>query len=355
MHVKGCSSIPKEKLDTAETRKPIKGGRPGSETNESKLGRPPMKKGSDRKASSWNSQALNCEPTDITGEPEDDQEELLAAVNAARSAIVGAYSGPFWKKMEPMLTFISSENLSFLKNQINLVEELETSMSCMSDGKHDIIASSDYRRMQKMEEHSSQVLAPSNFSPSSQQSKTNGVGAKGSISCFSPGDENHTVPQKLEADKWFNEMAPMAHRLLSALIIEDDLPDSNGVQRDILVEFPNSRNPYTVNRYLENELQASAITSNFGSSVDFTHSTVLLWQSMRNGFTASSNFINSNSENSVHSENLSDGINFTVYPESGPLHDLIPQFHGNVKIQPKISLFLHMSINMGRCWWKIRF
>ncbi|PAN16817.2 hypothetical protein PAHAL_3G086800 [Panicum hallii] len=326
MHVKGCSSIPKEKLDTAETRKPIKGGRPGSEKNESKLGRPPMKKGSERKASSWNSQALNCEPTDITGEPEDDQEELLAAVNAARSAIVGAYSGPFWKRMEPMLTFISSENLSFLKNQINLVEELETSMSCMSDGEHDIIASSDYRRMQKMEEHSSQVLAPSNFSPSSQQSKTNGVGAKGSVSYFSPGDENHTVPQKLEADKWFNEMAPMAHRLLSALIIEDDLPDSNGVQRDILVEFPNSRNPYTVNRYLENELQASAITSNFGLSVDFTHSnsTSVVHQSMCNGFTASSNFINSNSENSVHSENLSDGINFTVYPESGPLHDLIP-------------------------------
>lgn len=177
------------------------------------------------------------------------------------------------------------------------------------------------------EEHSSQVLAPSNYSPSSQQSKTNGVGAKGSIGCFSPGDKNHTVPQKLEADQWFNEMAPMAHRLLSALIIEDDLSDSNGVQRDILVEFPNSRNPYTVNRYLENDLQASAITSNFGLSVDFMHSnsTNMVHQSMCNGFTASSNFINSNSENSVHSENLSGGVNFTVYPESGPLHDLIPQ------------------------------
>lgn len=34
MHVKGCSSVPKEKLDTAETRKPIKGGRTGSEKNE---------------------------------------------------------------------------------------------------------------------------------------------------------------------------------------------------------------------------------------------------------------------------------------------------------------------------------
>jgi hypothetical protein len=33
----------------------------------SKLGRPPVKKGSDHKASSWHSQALNCEPIGITG------------------------------------------------------------------------------------------------------------------------------------------------------------------------------------------------------------------------------------------------------------------------------------------------
>jgi hypothetical protein len=31
---------------------------------------------------------------------------------------VGAYAGPFWKKIEPMLTFIRSEDLSFLKNQV---------------------------------------------------------------------------------------------------------------------------------------------------------------------------------------------------------------------------------------------
>jgi hypothetical protein len=95
----------------------------------------------------------------IVGEPEDDQEELLAAVNAARSAIgvhtvllflpgdcqaslwidvynflffsaVGAYSGPFWKKMEPMLTFISSENLSFLKNQVGVIFALDVMIEC---------------------------------------------------------------------------------------------------------------------------------------------------------------------------------------------------------------------------------
>lgn len=34
--------------------------------------------------------------------------------------------------------------------QINLVEELEMSMSCMSDSEHDIIASVDHGRMSKM-------------------------------------------------------------------------------------------------------------------------------------------------------------------------------------------------------------
>ncbi|TVU18409.1 hypothetical protein EJB05_34505 [Eragrostis curvula] len=354
MHVKGCSSISKEKLDTADIRKPLKGGRPAPEKHESKVGRPPMKKGSDRKASSWHSQALNSEPMDITVEPEDDREELLAAVNAARNAIVGAYSGPFWKKMEPMLTFISSENLSFLKNQINVVEELEMNMSCLSDGEHNVIASGDYRRLQKMDEHSSQVLGPSNYSVISEQSKTNGVGTKGS-DCFSPSEESRsTGPQKVEADKWFNEMAPMAHRLLSALIMEDDLSDSNGMQSDILVEFPNIHMPYTVNRYLENGLQASPVTSNFGLSVDFTHSntTSVIHQSLCNGFTASSNFIISNSGNTVHSDNLSDGTNFTVCPESGPLHGLMPQISHQCQnpgktfpLSPYDYQYGHMSVD----------
>ncbi|GJM94286.1 hypothetical protein PR202_ga10920 [Eleusine coracana subsp. coracana] len=323
IHVKGCSLISKEKLDTTEIRKPLKGGRPGPEKSDSKVGRPPGKKGSDRKASSWHSQALNCEPVDITVEPEDDREELLAAVNNARNSIVSAYSGPFWKKMEPMLTFISSENLSYLNNEIDLVDELEMSMSCMSDDVHNAIASNDYRKLQKMDEHTSQVLAPSNYSVISDQSKTNGVGSKGS-DCLSPSEENHcTGPQKSEADKWYNEMAPMTHRLLSALIMDDDLSDSNGVQSDILVEFPNSHIPYTVNRYLENGLQANAVTSNFGLSVDFTHSnsTSVVHQSLCNGFTASSNFIVSKSGN-THSDILSDGINFTSKLDDGEDEDI---------------------------------
>jgi hypothetical protein len=121
--------------------------------------------------------------------------------------------------------------------------------------------------------------------------------------------------------------------------MEDNLSDLNGMQSDVLVEFPNSQIPYNANKYLENGLQSSAVTSNFGLSVDFTHSnsTSVVHQSLCNGFTASSNFIISKSGN-THSDNLSDGINFTVCPESCALHDLIPhishQYENPVKTFP---------------------
>uniref|UniRef100_A0A0D3G2C6 Uncharacterized protein n=1 Tax=Oryza barthii TaxID=65489 RepID=A0A0D3G2C6_9ORYZ len=328
MHVKeySSSSISKEKLDAAETRKPNKGGRPGSEKNESKVGRPTMKKGSDQNDLSCFPQALNCEHTD-------DREELLAAVNAARGAIVGAYCGPFWKKMEPMLTFISSENLSFLKKQvgtqvcgqIDIVEELDLGMSCVPDGEY-VLAPTNYSRQQTTE-FSCQELVPSNSSILPEQSETNGVGLKGTIDCFSPSEENqHHVPQKIEADKWFHEMVPMEHRLLSAIVMEEDISEPNVVQRDILFEFSNSHVPCAASRFLGNELQASAISSNFGLSVDFMNSnnSSVVHQSLSNGFTSSSSFISSSSQSSVHNDNLSDEVNF-IYPENGPFDNLIPQ------------------------------
>jgi hypothetical protein len=46
------------------------------------------------------------------------------------SSAVSAYSGPFWKKMEPMLTFMSSENLSFLKKQVGASFALDIMIEC---------------------------------------------------------------------------------------------------------------------------------------------------------------------------------------------------------------------------------
>ncbi|KAM3405992.1 hypothetical protein ACQJBY_000189 [Aegilops geniculata] len=341
MDLKGCSSISEENLDATGTRKPLKCGRAGEENNESKVGHSMMTKPSDCKASPSQEQTLNCKPTVIPAEPDGDLEELLAAANAARSAIIGAYSGPFWKEMEPMLTFISSENLAFLEHQIDLVEELEMNMSY---GGHNVIASTDYIKPQTMEEVSSQVLAASNSSLSSELSKTSGVRTKGPVRSCIPGEENLiNGPQTVEPNEWFHEMAPMAHRLLSALIIEDNFSGSSDVQSDVFVDISDSHIPCTANRYLTNELQVSDITYNSGLSMDFTHSSnsSVVNQSLCEGYTASSNFMSSSSQISIHCESLSDGFNGAVHPEYGPLHDLIPRISQQCGNSRKISIPPH--------------
>ncbi|KAM0856036.1 hypothetical protein ACQ4PT_049372 [Festuca glaucescens] len=316
MHVKG-SSIPKEKLDSSETRKLLKNVRPVSEQNESKLGRPPTKKGSDRKASSRQPEILNCGSMDITVESEDDREELLAAANAARGAIVGAYIGPFWKKIEPMLTFICSEDLSFLKNQITFLEELEMGLSNMHD-EDKLAVSTNYNGPPSM------VLPACNSSVLLDQSEANGIGPKESVDILSYNGENHsTALQKVQGQGIFGEMAPLTSRLLSALIVEDvdDFSESNGVQGDILLEFSNDFLPPAATV----EFGATAVESSFGMCPDFKHSSSnSVYNSMTNGFTAPSNLRGSYSQNSVFSENISDGINITVYPENGSLHGSMP-------------------------------
>ncbi|CAM0885373.1 unnamed protein product [Alopecurus aequalis] len=321
MHVKG-SSIPKEKLDNTETRKLVKSVRPVSEKNESKLGRPPTKKGSDRKASSRQPEILNCGSMDITGESEDDREELLAAANAARGAIVGAYAGPFWKKIEPMLTFIRSEDLSFLKNQITFLEEIEMGMSNMHD-EDKLTVSTNYNGPPSTGEHF-QVLPPSNSSVLLDQSEANGIGARESVDILSYNGENHsTASQKAQGQGIFGEMAPLTSRLLSALIVEDvdDFSESNGVQEDILLEFPNDFLPPAATV----EFGATAVESSFGMCTDFKHSSSnSVYNSMSNGFTASSNLRGSYSQNSVCSENISDKLNVMLYPENGSSHGSMP-------------------------------
>ncbi|KAG8053831.1 hypothetical protein GUJ93_ZPchr0001g30177 [Zizania palustris] len=324
MHVKGCTSMPREKLDSPETRKLLKSGRPVPEKNESRLGRPPTKKGSDRKASSRHSGILNCGSMDITGDSEDDREELLAAANAARSAIVNAYAGPFWKKIEPMLTFINSEDLSFLKHQITFLEELEMDMSNTSD-EHNLNISNNYGGPLSMGQNSSQVLPLSKSCVLLERSETNGLRARESIDILSHNDENNNIAsQKTQAQGLFSGMASLTDKLFSAFIVEDAdyFSECNG--GDIL-EFANDYLPYAGNMNLENEFEASAVKSSFGLSLDLKHSNnSSVHNSMSNGFTNSCNLRASYSPNSICSENVLDGMKFALYPENGTLHEFVP-------------------------------
>lgn len=199
------------------------------------------------------------------------------------------------------------------------------------------------------------MLATSNSSLSLELSKTSGVRTKGPVRSCIPGEENRiNGTQNVEPNEWFHEMAPMAQRLLSALIMEDNFSGPSDVQRDMFVDISASHIPCTANRYLTNELQVSDLTYNSGLSVDFAHSSnsSVVNQSLCDGYTASSNFMSSSSQISIHCESLSDGFSGAVHPEYGPLHDLIPQIsrqcgnsRKNISIPPHEYQYRQMSMD----------
>jgi hypothetical protein len=105
----------------------------------SKSGRPPSKKLKDRKASIRVGPMINSGSLNYTGESEDDREELFGAANAAHNASSLACSGPFWKKMESIFASVSSEDVSYLKQQLSFAEELDDSLSQMFGVEYNIL------------------------------------------------------------------------------------------------------------------------------------------------------------------------------------------------------------------------
>ncbi|XP_050205621.1 uncharacterized protein LOC126655455 isoform X2 [Mercurialis annua] len=124
----------RDKLESLPTGKPLQSVKAVSDKNKSKTGRPPFKKLKDRKSSARIIPVLNSGSLDYTGESEDDREELFMAANSARDACNLANCGPFWKKMDSMFSSLSSEDLSFLKQQLRFAEELDESLSQMLGG-----------------------------------------------------------------------------------------------------------------------------------------------------------------------------------------------------------------------------
>ena len=105
----------------------------------SKSGRPPSKKLTDRKTFTRAGQVLNTGSSDFTGESDDDYEDLLAAAKAANNTSNMACSSPFWKKMESFFASVSLEDVSYLKQQLRLAEELDGSLSQMFGLEFDVL------------------------------------------------------------------------------------------------------------------------------------------------------------------------------------------------------------------------
>ncbi|KAK9102514.1 hypothetical protein Sjap_019768 [Stephania japonica] len=109
--------LPNEKLDNAVTSKQLRSARLGLDKIESKAGRPPTRKPSDRKAYARPRNAINCGLPYFHGESDDGQEELIGAAKAAVNLVDACSGSSFWRQMEPHFGFISAEDITYLKQQ----------------------------------------------------------------------------------------------------------------------------------------------------------------------------------------------------------------------------------------------
>lgn len=108
-----------EKVGNVGTAKQLRSARLGFDKTESKAGRPPTRKLSDRKAYPRQKHtAINAAADFLVGS-DDGHEELSAAANAVINHARDMVSS-FWRQMEPFFGFISDGDIFFLKQQGNL-------------------------------------------------------------------------------------------------------------------------------------------------------------------------------------------------------------------------------------------
>ncbi|CAL9202583.1 unnamed protein product [Musa hybrid cultivar] len=210
---KSCLPLPREKLENVDSTKPLKNGKHGSERSESRIGRPPSKKLSDRKTC-VRTQIMNGGSFELAGESEDDREELLSAANAARSASYHACLSTFWKKMESIFSFVTLEDISFVKHQIHFAKEVDGSLSNRVEVGHDV-----------MDEVLYDVASSPHISFAREQSSVVGSTNKSFETRYLAAGTQHVNASlgRLETKRWYDKMVPLSQRLLSAFITEDDI------------------------------------------------------------------------------------------------------------------------------------
>ncbi|CAM0955949.1 unnamed protein product [Alopecurus aequalis] len=118
-----------DKLENAPTTKQ-RSVRTVSERNESKSGRPLIKKISERKGNARPRHTSSSVQSESPVRSEDDHEELLASANAALSS---AYASPFWRLVEPYFSFLTTEDIAYLNQQIHLPDDSAASRSVEGD------------------------------------------------------------------------------------------------------------------------------------------------------------------------------------------------------------------------------
>ncbi|XP_073289815.1 uncharacterized protein [Primulina huaijiensis] len=108
-----------ERLGGVGTTKQIRSSRLGVDKTESRAGRPPTRKLSDRKAYTRQKHMAMSMTADFLVGSDNGHEELLAAANAVTNR-GQSLSSLFWREMEPLFRFISDADISYLKEQVTL-------------------------------------------------------------------------------------------------------------------------------------------------------------------------------------------------------------------------------------------
>ncbi|XP_042428658.1 uncharacterized protein LOC122015704 isoform X3 [Zingiber officinale] len=240
VHSKSCLPLPKEKLENIDSTKPLKNGKHSSERSESRIGRPP-KNMSDRKVFAQ-TQNTDVSSLERTGESEDDQEELLAAANAARNASYHACSSDFWKNMESCFASATLDDLAFLKNQIHFTKELDSSFPYSIEACNDL-----------MSEVLNDLAASPHFSYAREQINSVAPTDKSFEDLYS-ADQRQLVKTsmgRLEIKRLYEKPAPLSHRLLSAFIIVDEIANfENDTQEEFNLQFSNDNAHYGPNSHV---------------------------------------------------------------------------------------------------------
>nr|XP_043620428.1 uncharacterized protein LOC122592297 isoform X2 [Erigeron canadensis] len=105
-----------EKIRNVGTAKQLRTAKLGFDKSESKSGRPPTRKLSDRRAYTRQKHTTINTAADFLVGSDDGHKELLAAANAVINPS-HALSSLFWRQMEPLFGFVSDSEISYLKQQ----------------------------------------------------------------------------------------------------------------------------------------------------------------------------------------------------------------------------------------------
>ncbi|KAK4435926.1 hypothetical protein Salat_0756200 [Sesamum alatum] len=210
----------REKMDNLMPTKPLRNARPSSDKNGSKSGRP-LKKLSERKGFSRLGHMASGGSPDCSGESEDDREELLAAANLACSSSLSACPSAFWKTVESLFTPIGPDEKSYLSEQLKLAEGSWTSYYQNCSHGNDVQWKSDAYVPEE-------IAAPDSLSFGRYRHMENKIGLKNSSDGmeFVEQLQHSSVFGCSEAEKRYDIVTPLYQRVLSAVILEDEIEES---------------------------------------------------------------------------------------------------------------------------------